>query len=282
MHHKKIKNKNHSLHATRHIFCDNRGFSRTLNLSLFYFFKKLLSRQRAFADNNLFNVIFVAKQKKAAAKLVSGFSLIELMVVIGIFALLSGVIFSNYGKFNVKASLDNLTHQVALVIRQAQVYGISVAQKNQKGYGVYFSTATPADQTTFILFNDRHGLFSPNSASDKLYNDENLSCNSIYPNDECIEKISIQSGDKVLQICGVGVDEGFCENLPNLHIVFTRPNPDASLIAICPSGNFSNFSHARIILQSPSGDKKSVVVWTTGQIAVESGIIPITQTQDCP
>ena len=50
-----------------------------------------------------------------------GFSLIEMIVVIGIFAMLSGLVFSNYSDFNVSASLDNLAHRVALLVREAQV-----------------------------------------------------------------------------------------------------------------------------------------------------------------
>ncbi len=193
-----------------------------------------------------------------------GFSLIEMLMVMGIFAFLSGMIFVNYGKFNTKASLDNLTHQVALVIRQAQVYGISVSQGDQfKGYGVYFSTATPEDKVKFILFKD----YNP---QDKKYNPRTNPCGGD-ANDECLGKISIQSGDVVNKIIANGETSAPGIELREANIVFTRPSPDAQMTGLRGDNgaNIDNIADLEVYLLSPRGPENKVVVWSTGQIAVE-------------
>ncbi|MFA5841745.1 MAG: type II secretion system protein, partial [Candidatus Paceibacterota bacterium] len=157
-----------------------------------------------------------------------GFTLIEMIVVMGIFALLSSTLFINYSQFSVNASLSNLTHQLALIVRQAQVYGISVSQASSgsqqfKGYGVYFSTATVADQKTSILFNDWNPV---NNKYDPIVGGLGP-CNGDV-NDECQERISIQSGDMVEKIIANGKTASPGTELNDISIVFTRPNPEAS------------------------------------------------------
>src|SRR5512133_2633560 len=81
---------------------------------------------------------------------VRGFSLIEMIVVIGIIALLSTVTLSNYKDVSSRISLENLAQQIALTVRQAQVYGISVVRGTGSvypSYGVHF-----AGQNSFVLF----------------------------------------------------------------------------------------------------------------------------------
>ena len=215
---------------------------------------------------NLPAKIFVEQKLRRARKLKTnqGFTIIEMVVVVGIFALLSGVIFSGFNDFSVKASLDNLTHQVALIIREAQVYGISVSQSSPqqfKGYGAYFSVETPGNHKNFFIFNDKNqnetydsGVGSPCDGSD-----------------ECIEKVSIKTGDMVEKIrAREKTDILNTLSLKEVHIVFTRPNPDANILGIDLSNNqFDNLADVEIYLISPRGAEKRVVVWSTGQIAVE-------------
>jgi len=199
-----------------------------------------------------------------------GFTIIELLVVLAIFAVLSGTLFINYGRFNVGASLDNLVHQIALIVRQAQVYGISVSQSSTqqfRGYGAYFSVATINDQKTFIMFSDK-------APADKLYTPaippgQQDNCDGL---SECVERITIQSGDKVEKI--IANEKTSFPGTPakEVHIVFTRPNPDANIVAYKLSDGTlitTPISDVVIYLQSLRGDEKKVVVWSTGQIAVE-------------
>ena len=60
---------------------------------------------------------------------IRGFTLIELMVTLAIFTIMTSVIMANYPGFNNKIALEVLAQDIALSIRQAQVYGISVRQQ---------------------------------------------------------------------------------------------------------------------------------------------------------
>lgn len=195
-----------------------------------------------------------------------GFSLIELMVVLGIFGLLSASVMSNYSEFSVRASLDNLTHLVAVSIRQAQVYGISVSQARSsfKGYGMYFSVASLNDKKNFILFSDLD--------SDKLFDGAMASECTEMP--ECVTKTKITTGDTVSAIWAKkNTDPANAVQLGEVHIVFTRPNPDAVMYGkLLGSGDFEEdpFADVEITLTSARGTySKEVVIWSTGQVSVE-------------
>ncbi len=54
-----------------------------------------------------------------------GFTLIEFVVIISIFAIMAGVALVNFAGFRSNVGLNNLSHDIALTIRQAQVFGWS-------------------------------------------------------------------------------------------------------------------------------------------------------------
>src|SRR3989344_7482185 len=89
-----------------------------------------------------------------------GFSLIELMVTTAIIAVISSIVLFNFPSFSSKILLENLTHEIALVIRQAQVYGIGI-KRTESGafpsYGAHFSTESDAEKKQVILFADANG-----------------------------------------------------------------------------------------------------------------------------
>jgi hypothetical protein len=60
--------------------------------------------------------------------------------------------------------------------------------------------------------------------------------------------------------------------LNDISIVFTRPNPEASFVGFrkdSPTTQFVGIADLEIYLISLRGTEKKVVVWSTGQIAVE-------------
>lgn len=174
-----------------------------------------------------------------------GFTLVELMVSIAIFSIITTVAVLNNSKFNSSVLLTNLAYEVALSVRQAQVYGVTV-RKDATGnfnsaYGVHFEAATP---TTYILFEDR--------ARDHVYS----------PGvDTILETIKVEKGNSIGRVC---TDGGLC-GFGDLDITFERPNPDA-FVRI---NNSSTIYHkAEICIASPQGIKRKVVVEETGQISV--------------
>jgi len=185
-----------------------------------------------------------------------GFTLIELLAVAGIIVLITSLILVNNNKFGGKILLENLAYDVALSIRQAQVYGISVRQFEggfTSGYGVYFNMTS---QKAYSLFGDKNGdgLWNPGTPG--------TPGEDVKPS-----PYSIERGYHIYKLCAPrGANASTCTAVNRLDIVFRRPEPDAY---IRRNGLAAVQESARIVLRSPRGDEASVVVHVTGQISVE-------------
>lgn len=185
-----------------------------------------------------------------------GFTLVELMISVGIFALITALLVAKYGTFNQGILLTNLAYDVALTLRTAQSYGLNV--KSTPGgtdrysnefnlpYGVHFDkgiSGTPAPNTQIIFFADN---------GDWQYTSS----------DQVISTYNIKRGSKIETICG-GTDNAHCNTTLNaLDVIFIRPDPDAIMTG--------NAVYAEITLKSSDGGTKKVIVRRTGQIAVSN------------
>ncbi len=195
-----------------------------------------------------------------------GFTLVEMAVSIGIFALISAVVIFNHGKFNSSIVVTNLSYEIALAVREAQVYGLAVKQDPtdvdpvEYAYGVYFTRDTPK---TFYIFADRDG--------DQQFDLEPLDpCNGIY---ECQERIEIR-GDVELKEFRTVDSLGATYNADNLTVLFLRPNPIAIIRDEFNSGASSNGrQRAAIQVYSQRAEKtKEVMVELSGQISVQDPV----------
>lgn len=181
-----------------------------------------------------------------------GFSLVELIVVVGIFIVITSVVLANHSRFNSSVLLGNAAYDIALSVRQAQVYGLSTQQYSgafQIGYGIRF-----ADPTSYSLFAD--------GDRDYRYNIET-------GQDNILKTYTLGRGYTIKRFCGIRSDgsEDCSDNsaaLSHLDVAFLRPNPDSTITSDAPV----LYSSALIVLQSASGETRSVTVRSTGQISV--------------
>lgn len=183
------------------------------------------------------------------------FTLVELMVVLGIFAVLTSVVVYKYRDFNNSIILTNVAYEVGLLVRQAQVYGLSVkgsgAGNFDNGYGVYVirgTTRAPITPGLLKLFADD---------GDKMYK----------PNDTTIDTLLLPTG---YSISGLNTfnSQGNFSGKKNASIVFVRPNPKAYIVGDGQSLS-DNVPEIHIDIKSPSGATKTIIVWHTGQISVK-------------
>ena len=192
-------------------------------------------------------------------KVNEGFSLVELLVTIGIFVIVTGVILFNFRSFDSRIVLDNLAYEVALTVRQAQVFGTSVKEAGAgselfPSYGVFFSTF---DDNAFTLFADVFPVLE--SGGDGKYG----------AGDILIDQFSIQKGNYISQLCGYVLATSSCTPLDALHVSYVRPNPEGVVIGVTGSGD-AQYSFAEVTLSTPSGENtKTVTIWANGQIAVQ-------------
>ena len=186
-----------------------------------------------------------------SAKSDKGFTLIEMLVVVAIMMIVSTVVLANNGRFGGQAILQNIAYEIALTIRQAQVYSIAVRMRSSStgegeypaAYGMHF---TESDPRTFYLF-----------AEDDL--------NGVYlqSEDTLIQDYSIRPGYRIVRLC----DETLCAgaSVENLDVSFRRPHPDAWIFT-----GRGQQTRGCIELRSPRGDTKAVVITINGQIEVKN------------
>lgn len=182
-----------------------------------------------------------------------GFTLIELIVSVGIMIMVTTVILANYTTFNKKIKLEGVTQEIVSIIREAQAYGISnkivSGPGSSSAYGVHFDMAFP---DTVIIFSDDDG-------------------DNIYDNGEEVETFKIQSSDRIIQICknqkittplacpGAG-------SVNTVNVIYKR----SDIYAII--NDDIGVSDAVMLFRSAgeSANGAKIVVWKSGQVSIES------------
>lgn len=225
-------------------------------------------------------------------KYLSGMTLIELMVVIAIFTMITTITIFDYGSFNSGAAINNLGDDVALSIRKAQSYAIGTHQSSGEfdvGYGVHFTTSPAKDMgnynklagsnKSFILYTD----FSSGSTGYKfpLSSSQSTTCGQATHQNECMEMLNIGGNSEIKSI---SIDKGNGKMTPiseegALNIVFKRPNPDALFCYTEKNKSEekclftpNSISRANIIIsngQDGAKEKtKTISIYNTGQIDI--------------
>jgi len=192
----------------------------------------------------------------------SGMSYVELVVVLSIFSIMSGVAVYNYGAFQGKIDVKNLANDIALKIVQAQneassgkfpLYGSFGS--NKPSYGVHFDRGL--DPKSFVYFADLD--------TSKVYNPGTLVC---IPGttSECIEKINITKGNSVSDI-SVFYNNGSSISYPNgFYITFIRPGFEPT---VAGTGSvLSNVYYTQITVASPRGNTAKVKLYASGRVQI--------------
>lgn len=194
---------------------------------------------------------------------IDGFTLIEVMVSISIVSVIMATVLFNYSGFNNNLTLTSSGQELAIAIREAQVYGLTVREVTPGGgqfssaYGVHFDPV--GDPENYYIFADING--------DKRYNSGD-GCGS--GNTECIERIALRNNVKISNIC-----DGFScppeASVTMMDVTFLRPNPDASIYFSNSTGQIKVGPSltGKIILSSQSGKTLTVTVESTGQVLVQ-------------
>ena len=202
-----------------------------------------------------------------------GFSLIEMLIVVALFTIITGAALLNHGRFGESILATNLAYDIALSLREAQSYGISVRESPLEGniftigYGVHFSAAD-----SFIFFVDRDG----NRRYDGT--DVNGACVAGGAS-ECLKAYRLERGNTIRSFCGMpsllgGSAE--CRNfltvdttLSFMDVLFKRPVPDAFVRTSVNGQNEGRYQSGTITIVSPRGrDVRTVEVFQTGQISI--------------
>ncbi len=203
-------------------------------------------------------MFFLRRCKKQNTQPQSGFSLIELMVTISIVTLITVVVMVKYSSFNNVVILKSQAYELALDIREAQVFGVSVSVGEdinaiRQAYGIYVDLSNPKQ---YMLFRD--------SSNNLLYD----------PGEEIGELYTIDSRFTFLSICTItGSNSPVCGSDTNTKasIAFKRPDFDAKLGAVIGGTTITNPDEIqiKIAIASDPSQFRTVSVYSSGQISVQ-------------
>lgn len=255
-----------------------KGFTHTLSLvsQKFPNFLRWAPKNIELQLDKLFKRSFLLSKKTPS--LVCGFTVIELLVSVGIIVLITSVIVFDQKDYNDQASLINTLTDIELGIRQAQTYGVGVREfspgTNEFNvyYGAHFSLAAGQNSTndSYIIFADR-GV-SPNSAYDGTHDNTTKTCSST-AGSECYIYYQITRNNIINSICAINSGSETCApTVAGVDIVFKRPDPAANFRFYNPAGasiTLPNAVGAKIEILSPNGRIKGIKVYKTGQVAIE-------------
>lgn len=200
-----------------------------------------------------------------------GFTLPELIVTVLIMSVITSIVVSSQSRYSDGTLLNNSASNIALELRQAQVYGVSVKELGvgsnefSAGYGLAFSVLNSTEKLGYISFADRA------SGSQKYIYEGGWTCPT-GGSSECIAKFLLPSGYTFSQICEIS-NNGTEDCTPGrVDITFVRPETDAHILffdALGQQMNFSGLKGAKIRMISPNGATKNVIVYVTGQISIQ-------------
>lgn len=212
-----------------------------------------------------------------------GFTLVEFIVIISIFAVMASVALFNFNGFRSSVGLNNLAHDIGLTIRQAQVFGWSNQSASSSGAlaldtldpltgnpvryadGVYFESASQSTQ--FVLYRKsdetRPHYYEP---TDTII--DTIKISGPY----AIAKIvsGTQKSDLQLVTGNTIPTAGTINQVTNLSISFTRPKPEASFFQ---DANPITDAYIAIYVRGTTDDPLTashvVIVSRTGEIDVQ-------------
>lgn len=195
-----------------------------------------------------------------------GFTIIELLVSIAIFVVMTSVVVAKFGNFNNSTLLTDTAYDIALVVRLAQSYGLSVKNADPMDsssflnpFGVDFNKSNSADCGTaqvnenyIVLFADSDPIGTPNHVCSDL--------------DADMDSYKIIRGARISDLCA-GASSVSCTPIDRVTISYERPNPEA---IICTNGSAAECTHtyAEITIQGADGGERTVVVYQNGQVSV--------------
>lgn len=147
---------------------------------------------------------------KLARVRIGGFSLIEVLITSAIIGIVTAIVVIKYGAFNSSVLLRNQAYELALSIREAQVFSVSV-RRDQSGfrepYGIYASRTSPQQYVLFV---------------------DSVTENGRYDAGEEVQTFTLDSRFVIEEIC-LGTDSDPNCGVEDISITFNRPDFDANM-----------------------------------------------------
>jgi len=231
-----------------------------------------------------------------------GFTLIEFVVILSIFAIMAAVALANFKGFNNDVALNNLAQDIALTIRQAQVFGWSTTSQDTGNVLQLDANGNPLRYADGVYLGYGHDTPNAFDSEFSLYTKVDSTAGNEYYNssqplpDTLTDTVSIKGTAHISLVCEVdnANDEqtltadphnsNLCSGTTGtvlnngLSIAFSRPRPEALFFQ--GDSSLPNTSSALTGVQfiniyvSATGDpagvaRHMITVSSIGEIAVQ-------------
>jgi len=187
-----------------------------------------------------------------------GFSLVELLVSVSILVLITSASIARFSEFDSAVLLRNAAYKIAVVVREAQTFSLSVSGAGG-GFDVpYGVTFTPYDVDQNL--GTEYTLFRYTGSSNRpRYDVDAVS----------VETIPIGQTFRISDICVDISSSGEDCNVDRLDVSFERPEFDTIFYAEPGSIDPANIESARIHIAPEDGSNTWVVeIGLAGQVSV--------------
>ena len=215
----------------------------------------------------------LSKKKKKRG----GFTLAELLVVIFISSLLTTITLFDFKSFTSETVFKNKALDVALAIREVQIYGVGgkkIAGVEDTRYGVYFDNDTYSDNTTtsqFYIFADtnKNNTYDPGEEIETITLDKT---DGYEIDDVCLYNSKWYTtygyqGSIAPLICGDGMDR---YGRFYIALLFRRATVAPSVNAGIWILRYKDPERVEIVLKRLSdGATKTITVYNTGGVTVK-------------
>ena len=203
-----------------------------------------------------------------------GFTLVELIVSLSIFAFMTALVLAKYGTFNEDVLITNLAYDTAVTIRSAQAYALNVRDTGATAGAVSNNNFSNAYGVHFDMTHNTSFVFFVNSGIETYANPDNAAATSYVSTiSQTISTYTMKTGNTIVRLCA-NIDTTPCPtsgagNLTQADVVFRRPYPDAILTGTA-NGVPSTVPSVEIVVGAADGTTKNIIVRQTGQIQISN------------
>ncbi len=191
-----------------------------------------------------------------------GFTIVELMVVVGIMTVISSLLLFNSSNLNSSVLLSNTAYEIGLIIRDAQVAGLG-------------AKVIASDGNQDVATTSNQGVFFDITKSQQIVFFADLNKNNTYTDDEKSQVYNIENkAGKLLSICMLNKDNKCAGSVENLSIIFKRPNPEAYFYPIGDLNPLGFQGNVAINIGFDNGECRSITIYKTGGIQIDKIFCP--------
>ncbi|MEK7647208.1 MAG: type II secretion system protein [Patescibacteria group bacterium] len=191
----------------------------------------------------------------------AAFTIVEMLVSISIFTVITSLVLTNYPKFSEHFALERTAQEVAQSLREAKTLSLAVTESALgaqifPGYGVHFEQ----NSKNYLIFSDIYPAV-PN----KIFDASDI----FTTKDRTDSSYGIQADAIITGFCA-GNDCVLNPALQVMDIVFTRPEPVITFWYKDVVGYYElSDQNISIFITNAKGESKKVVMWKTGQVSVK-------------